>query len=131
MARDESFNRHLRLAYLSAKDRLGLSEEEFMSAVASWDVFPVTGGAVLINGEEIHACVLPESFGKWLTRRVLRKTLGAVLNKHGRAITRVVLGKEAGERFVARLGFQKIEEEKGIGIWELKQRLLVVPSSVG
>jgi hypothetical protein len=124
MARDESFDRRLALkaAYLSANGRLELTEDEFLKAVESWEVHPVSGGAVLINGEEIHACVLPESFGRWLTRGVLRKTLGSVLERHGRAITRVAVGNEAGERFVMRLGFQKIEEEKGIGIWELKRQ---------
>jgi GNAT superfamily N-acetyltransferase len=124
MAGDESFNRRLAIkaAYQSAKDRLELSEEEFIKAVESWDVYPVTGGAVLINGEQIHACVLPDAHGRWLSRRVLKETIGAVLRKHGRAVTSVRLGNESGERFVARLGFQKIEEKEGIGIWELKLR---------
>jgi len=125
MAGDESSNRHLRDAYLSAKDRFDLTEEEFLKAVESWEVYPVKGGAVLIKGEQIHACVLPEAFGRWVTKKAIRETLGKVLEEHGRAVTSVKLGNVVGERFVARLGFQKIEEQKGIGIWELKQRLLV------
>jgi hypothetical protein len=112
----------LKKAYLSAKERMPLTEDEFLKAVETWEVFPVKGGAVLVNGSEIHACILPEAFGKWLSKRVLKKTLMTVLEKHGRAITKVTLGNDQGERFVKRLGFQKIEEEKGIGIWELKRQ---------
>jgi hypothetical protein len=112
----------LKAAYQSAKDRLALSEEEFIKAVESWDVYPVNGGAVLISGEQIHACVLPHAFGRWLTRKVLKNTLWKVLKKHGRAVTSITSGNRAGERFVAELGFRKIKEQQGIGIWELKRQ---------
>ena len=122
MARVAGADRHLRDAYLSAKDRFDLTEEEFLKAVESWEVYPVKGGAVLIKGDQIHACVLPEAFGKWVTKKAIKETLGKILEKHGRAVTSVKLGNVVGERFVARLGFQKIEEQEGIGIWELKQQ---------
>jgi hypothetical protein len=122
MAGDESLNRHLKLAYLSAKDRLDITEEEFLKAVESWEVYPVNGGAVLINGEEIHACVIPEYFGRWLTKKTLRETLGKVLEKYGRAITRMASGNKAGAKFVSRLGFQKKEEKEGIETWELRKQ---------
>ena len=119
MAGDEGSNRliALRAAYLSTKDRITLSEEEFIKAVEEWEVIPVKGGAVLIKEEQIHACILPEAFGRWITKGLIRKTLGEVLRKHGRAITGT--DTKAGERFVERLGFRKIEEKEGICIWEL------------
>jgi GNAT superfamily N-acetyltransferase len=122
MARDESLNRHLKMAYLSAKDRLDLSEEEFLKAVESWEVYPVKGGAVLIKDEEIHACVVPEYFGRWITKGLIKKTLGMVLEKHGRAVTRMSAGNKAGAKFVYRLGFQKKEEKEGIETWELRKQ---------
>jgi hypothetical protein len=110
----------LKAAYQSTKDRISFSEEEFIKAVEDWEVIPVRGGAVLIKDEQIHACINPEGFGRWLSRSVLRKTLGMVLEKHGRAVTSTAT--EEGARFVQRLGFQKKEEKEGITIWELKRQ---------
>ena len=119
MAGDAVIDRRvaLKAAYFSTKDRISLTEEEFIKAVEDWEVIPVTGGAVLIKDEQIHACILPEAFGKWITRGLIRRTLGEVLRKHGRAVTST--DTKAGERFVERLGFRKIEEKEGIAIWEL------------
>ena len=113
----------LHVAYGSAEGRLGgMTFDEFSKATESWDVEPVEVdgqlvGAVLMNGPEIHACIKPEGFGRWLTRRVLRNTLRKTLLKHGEAVTRVTEGNAIGEHFVSRLGFKKEGE-----LWVLRQQ---------
>lgn len=115
-------------AYRSVLPRLpGLTFEQFRDATARCRVEPVVvrgeiAGAVLIQGAELHACILPAFFRRWLTRSVLRRTLHAVLDEHGRAITRTTAGNEVGAAFVARLGFTKIAEQDGIETYMLERR---------
>jgi hypothetical protein len=105
--RDEA----IEAAYASAVDRLpGLDAADFAKAVADWDVYPVvidgkTAGAILVNGCEIHACVLPEAFGRWFSKRSA-KVLAGVIAKHGRAVTSATT--PAGRAFVERLGFVEV-----------------------
>lgn len=100
----------LRAAYLSALDRLppGSSFDGFAAALSGWKCYPVKVdsaivGAVLVNGPEIHACIKPEAFGLWLSRRLLRLIDGAV-KSFGYAMTQAAT--PAGKRFVERLGFK-------------------------
>jgi hypothetical protein len=102
-------------AYESMKTRLnaGFSFSDFEKQTFDWQVEPVSvdgelAGAVLINGPEIHACILPDYFGRWLTRSVLRRTLYAVLEKYGYATTHVTEGNAIGDAFVKRLGFVEV-----------------------
>lgn len=109
-------------AYESAMGRMNVPLEVFYEAVSGWEVVPVRVdgklvGAVLMNGPEIHACIKPEGFGKWLTKGVLRNTLCKVLKAHGKAVTRFTEGNAAGEYFVTRLGFKKEGEA-----WVLRQQ---------
>lgn len=111
-------------AYESAEGRLrGMSFTEFLQAISNWDVLPVKVdgeivGAVLMNGPEIHACIKPKGFKKWLTKSVLRKTVYRLVKEHGKAVTRVEEGNVLGEHFVSRLGFKKEGQE-----WVLKRQL--------
>jgi hypothetical protein len=100
----------LRAAYLAAVDRLppGSSFDAFYAALSGWACHPVKVdssivGAVLVNGPEIHACIKPEAFGRWLSRRFLRLIDGAV-ESFGYAMTQAAT--PAGQRFVERLGFK-------------------------
>lgn len=101
---------HIEAAYLSAADRLqGIGVDEFARRVASMDVHPVDvdgrpAGAVIVCGNEVHACVLPEFKGRWFGRRML-VILRCVIEKHGKAITSATT--EEGRRFVERLGFKQ------------------------
>jgi len=118
-------NDPLRVAHASMSGRVCITFEQFCAAVAGWEVVPVMvdgalAGAVLIDGPELHACILPAYFGRWLTRAVLRKTLHQVLVQHGRAITRTTSGNDAGHAFVARLGFQKIGDVDGVATYRLE-----------
>lgn len=80
---------------------------DFDSAAAQCDVHPVIvsgkiAGAVLVDGPELHACVMP-----WAIRRWMRKShlalIDSVIAKHGKAVTSATT--EAGRQFVLRLGF--------------------------
>ena len=112
-------------AYESARSRMVLSPDDFAAAMADWQVYPVLVdgvlvGAILVNGEEIHACIKPEGFGRWFSRGLMKRTLLDVIAKHGRAVTRVESGNEKGRKFVESLGFRKTTEARGICWYEVK-----------
>lgn len=96
--------------YDSMVDRLhGLSYPKFLLLSKEWEIHPlrVEGkivGALLVDGVEIHACVKPEGFKRWLTKPVLR-ILDNIIKEHGFALTRVTEGNTVGIEFVERLGF--------------------------
>lgn len=111
-------------AWESCKDRLPVTFDAFEEATRGWDATPVYAsgclvGAILQNGVEIHACIKPEGFGKWLSRRVLRETIGATVKMHGRAITKVQQGNKVGDAFVRRLGFTPVSTSGGIVTYEV------------
>lgn len=100
----------LRAAFHSAQDRLppGSSFEAFAAALGQWQCHPVhvdtdLVGAVLVNGPEIHACITPRGFGRWLSRPLLR-LVDAAVDRFGYALTQAAT--PAGRRFVERLGFR-------------------------
>lgn len=119
--RDEAMS----AAYESAKDRMPLTEEQFKATFANWDCHPVkvkgqVVGAVLIGGNQIHACIKPEGFRRWLTKGVLERTLWEVIKTHGNAITSVTSDNEAGAKFVSGLGFKPVLEMHGTTWYEAK-----------
>ncbi len=59
-------------------------------------------GAVIVKGNEIHACILPWACGRWFMRPQL-EILNAVIRKHGNAITAATTPD--GKKFIERLGF--------------------------
>lgn len=95
-------------AFMSAQDRMpGVDLEAFTAAIAGWDVHPVAldgviSGAILVNGAELHACVLPAARGRWFNRRAA-SILADVIRRHGEALTTATT--PAGRAFVERLGF--------------------------
>lgn len=106
---DERRAEALRVAYDSARDRLPASTtfDEFSRTLSSWVCHPILVdgaivGAVLVNGPELHACITPSAFGRWLTRGVLR-LVDAAMERFGYAMTRA--HTDVGRRFVLRLGF--------------------------
>lgn len=104
---------HLLCAYESLVDRASVSLAQFMSYCAGWSVVPldVDGkpvGALLICGPEIHACVIKEAHGRWMSKRVLR-VLGQVIDSYGYATSRAQT--EAGHQFLKRLGFVEYDRD--------------------
>lgn len=98
-------------AYESCKNRFSekMTLEEFKKLVIEWDIFPVivddmVVGAILTNGPEIHACIKPIGFGRWLLKKELL-ILNSIIDKYGFAITKVKKGNSIGRSFVERLGF--------------------------
>ncbi len=84
--------------------------QDFIRAFDGWDVLPVLSGAevvaaVLMRGDEIHAASLAP--GKWITRKLIRESVGQLLEKHGKCTTTVAKNNPAGDAFVRRLGFTK------------------------
>jgi hypothetical protein len=88
-------------------DRFPITLEKFADSVQGMEVNPVVvdgqiAGALIVSGHEIHACILPQFKGRWLSRKELR-IMNAVIEKHGYAQTSATT--EEGETFVKRLGF--------------------------
>lgn len=115
----------LRAAWESCRDRLPVRFDTFCEAVAGWDVMPVCVhgqlvGAVLQHGPELHACIKPEGFGRWLSKRVLRDTIDATLKRYGHVITKVQEGNAIGDIFVRRLGFVQVSVADGIVTYRLE-----------
>ena len=98
----------LRMAWESVKGRSDVSWEQFAELPMECHDVTVDGrdvGAILVIGPEIHACILPEGFGRWCNRRAVR-ILNDVIRRHGYATTSVAEGNEDGARFVERFGFR-------------------------
>ena len=100
----------LSAVYESAKDRMEISETQFRLFFAEWEQHPIyiggeIGGAILCRGPEIHACILPKFYQKWLSKGLLRKFLIDRLCVYGFLRTAVRCGNIKGHNFVTRLGF--------------------------
>ncbi len=112
----------LQAAYASAADRMAISFEDFERAMARFKCVPVEingelAGSVLVDGPVIHACILPEKFGRWVRKGQMREVLGAIIEKHGFAITSA--NTEAGDRFVRRFGFEPHQEINGVTYYRM------------
>jgi hypothetical protein len=87
----------------------GVTFAQFAERVRSCDVYPVevdgkTAGAIVVDGPDIHACVLPWAKGRWMSRAALR-VLDGVISACGFARTKATTAE--GEHFVIRLGFER------------------------
>ncbi len=100
----------LHAAWESTHERVDWPWHEFAAAMANWEVEPVVVdgrlvGAVLMYGPEIHACIKPEGFRRWLTKSVLERTLYTRWKKYGYATSGS--NTAIGDKFLTRLGFTK------------------------
>ncbi len=103
----------LRVAWQACRERAPMPLQDFIRAFDGWDVLPVEHGgevvaAVLMRGDEIHAASLTP--GKWITSRLMRESIGQLLQKHGKCTTTVMQDNHAGDAFVRRLGFVKTQD---------------------
>lgn len=101
----------LRVAWQACRNRVPVSAEAFANAFDGWEVHPIERGgqvvaAVLIKGDEVHAASIAP--GKWLSRAVLRKSIGAIVDRYGVCRTAVMRDNAAGHAFVRRLGFEPV-----------------------
>lgn len=97
--------------------------QDFIRAFDGWKVIPAMHGgevvaAVLIRGDEIHAASIAP--GKWITRRLVRESIGEILREHGKCTTTVMRNNPAGDAFVRRLGFVKTQDGDAMR-YELKE----------
>ncbi len=81
--------------------------DDFRQIIKDAEIEPVrvggqVVGAIVILGAEIHACILPEFRGLWMSKRTL-STLLRVVQNHGYAKTTATT--DEGRYFVKRLGF--------------------------
>ena len=100
-------------AWRSVLPRFEIEFDDFCQSLSGWDCHPVhvdgaVVGAILVNGPEIHACVIPEVAGRWMSRSALR-VLNDVIDKNGYARTTATTDK--GREFVERLGFELVGDE--------------------
>jgi hypothetical protein len=96
-------------AYQSVAPRMpGLSLAEFDRRTVHFDVhvLKVDGsvcGALMVHGNEIHACVLPWAKGRWFSRHAAR-VLNGLIDQFGEVTTSATT--QDGRRFVLALGFE-------------------------
>lgn len=88
-----------------------MSFDRFAAAFDGWRVIPVERGGeivatIMTRGDEIHCAT--KTPGKWLSRKVLRESIGEILKQHGTCVTAVMSDNAAGHAFVQRLGFKRI-----------------------
>jgi GNAT superfamily N-acetyltransferase len=111
----------LAYAYEALKPRLPMSFDDFCKTFEPFEIIGVNGGAVMVRGNEVHVAVVKSCEGKWISRRLIRDVLGKLITQYGCAVTTVMKDNERGQRFVERLGFNKVREEKGTIGYELRQ----------
>jgi NAD(P)H-nitrite reductase large subunit len=109
-----NFSQALIVAYQAASPRMpGVLLPDFLKAMEGAKVTPVhvdgkCMGAIIARGNEIHASVLPEAKGRWMTKQALRVLLD-VIKEHGMATTYATT--DEGVRFVKRLGFIPVADK--------------------
>ena len=116
----------MRLAYESCKDRFDkpITFDEFKAMFADWECIPVdvkgeAAGALMCRNDEIHACILPKYFNKWLSKKVWRSVFVERLNKYGYLTTGVMANNEIGRKFVERCGFKEYDRFANVVIYRL------------
>ena len=112
-------------AWQSLQDRTSAPRSAFDEATAGATVHAVEidgriSGALVVIGAELHACVKPGAFGRWLHRPALR-VLRDVVDAYGRATTSVQAHCGAGVQFVQRLGFREVGRDGGVIRYELRE----------
>jgi hypothetical protein len=111
-------------AWESLQDRTGFPREAFDAAARDAVVRPIQiegkiVGALISIGPEIHACVKPAGFGRWMHKQALG-VLRDIVRSHGRATTSVQERCVAGVEFVSRLGFRETGRSSGVISYELR-----------
>lgn len=117
---------HLFLAYESCKDRFDkpITFDDFKTMFADWecvhvDVKGEAAGALMCKEHEIHACILPKYFNKWLSKKVWRSVFVERLNKYGYLQTGITQDNGIGRKFVERCGFKEYDRFANVVIYRL------------
>lgn len=113
-------------AYESCKDRFDkpITFDEFSAMFADWECIGIEvkgecAGALMCKDHEIHACILPKYFNKWLSKKVWRRVFVERLNKYGYLQTGITQGNDIGRKFVERCGFKEYDSYANVVIYRL------------
>lgn len=114
------------LAYESCNDRFDepITFDDFLILTQDWECIPVfvggeCAGALMCKDHEIHACILPKYFNKWLSKKVWRSVFVERLNKYGYLQTGILQGNDIGRKFVERCGFAVYDSNANVVIYRL------------
>jgi RimJ/RimL family protein N-acetyltransferase len=106
-------NKAINAIYLSIKDRLNITPEQFAEAMQDWEFVELKEGddvigAVMVKENELHIGYSKKP--KFSIRKHLKDTLRKTIDLYGYATTTVMKSNEKGINFCKRLGFE-IEKE--------------------
>jgi len=117
---------YLFAAYLSCKDRFDtfVTFEMFSELMKHWELIPINvggevAGAIFLNGDHVHVCVLPKFEKRWLTKRLYKMIFVDKLEQYGELFTGIIKGNEIGREFVERCGFRVYDEYANVVIYRL------------
>jgi GNAT superfamily N-acetyltransferase len=96
--------------YNAISYRLEVPKEEFLERLKEWTLTPIemngeVAAVVMVKDSEIHVAASEEYRGKWLSRSVIKRTLGKIIEDYGMAVTRTEYDNAPARAFVERLGF--------------------------
>lgn len=106
-------NKAINAIYMSIKDRLNITPEQFAEAMQDWEFVELKEGdevigAVMAKENELHIGYSKKP--KFSIRKHLKNTLRKTIDLYGSARTTVMKSNEKGINFCKRLGFE-IEKE--------------------
>jgi hypothetical protein len=107
----------LKMLFLSVKDRLNCSFDEFVAAMQGWEIIPLLQadeviGAVMKQENEIHVGYGVKPTGSILKH--IKKTLLEIIQQYGFAVTKVTSDNAKGLSFCKRLGFVETSQQENI-----------------
>lgn len=85
---------------------LNVGDEVLEAIEERAEIHEFPGGCFVVVGNEVDCFVVPEMRGKWASRSLLRKVVGGVVKKHGKAIARIHRDNGASLELALRLGFE-------------------------
>jgi RimJ/RimL family protein N-acetyltransferase len=108
-------NKAINAIYLSIKDRLNITPEQFAEAMQDWEFVELKEGddvigAVMVKENELHIGYSKKP--KFSIRKHLRDTLRKTIDLYGSARTTVMKRNEKGINFCKRLGFEVEKEDQ-------------------
>ena len=108
-------NKAINAIYLSIKDRLNITPEQFAEAMQDWEFVELKEGndvigAVMVKENELHIGYSKKP--KFSIRKHLKDTLRKTIDLYGYATTTVMKSNEKGINFCKRLGFEVEKEDQ-------------------
>lgn len=117
---------HLEAAYESCKNRFDpfITFQMFKHLFSDWELIPLNvagqaAGAILMRGNHIHVCVLPQYEKRWVTKRIYKMIFVDKLAQYGELFTGIIKGNEIGRDFVERCGFTVYSNQANVVIYRL------------